>query len=317
MIFPADSPRTAVVSGYGVCLRLENSSEKADLTINLIGDFADETKREIFSPDGVCVRLIDEKTTVEIPESVPEFVVSRLTGEDAWSVGRAGMLYRDLIPSRLNGRFIVSHIRIETGGEVPDYVHFHRIRFQMIYCLSGWARLIYENQGEAFLMNAGDCVLQPPEIRHRVLECSDGFEVLEIGCPAVHETRADFDLSLPNDVFAPEKLFGGQRFVHFVAEKAVWKSAEIEGFEFSDVGIADATDGLADVGVFRAVANKKFAVKHAGEFLFFFILRGKLNLSDGAGENYLLKPKDCFVLPTEKEYSIEAETGAEFLRIYL
>jgi mannose-6-phosphate isomerase-like protein (cupin superfamily) len=166
-------------------------------------------------------------------------------------------------------------------------------------------------------MNAGDCVLQPPEIRHRVLECSDGFEVLEIGCPAVHETRADFDLSLPNDVFAPEKLFGGQRFVHFVAEKAVWKPAEIEGFEFSDVGIADATDGLADVGVFRAVANKKFAVKHAGEFLFFFILRGKLNLSDGAGENYLLKPKDCFVLPTEKEYSIEAETGAEFLRIYL
>ena len=41
-------------------------------------------------------------------------------------------------PDRLGGRFIASHIRIEQGGPVPDYVHFHKIRFQMIYMTRGW-----------------------------------------------------------------------------------------------------------------------------------------------------------------------------------
>jgi uncharacterized protein YjlB len=38
-------------------------------------------------------------------------------------------------------------------------------------------------QGDPFCFHAGDCVLQPPEIRHRVLETSAAFEVVEIGCP--------------------------------------------------------------------------------------------------------------------------------------
>ena len=35
------------------------------------------------------------------------------------------------------------------------------------------------------MLRAGDFVTQPPTIRHRVLECSDGLEVLEVGSPAV------------------------------------------------------------------------------------------------------------------------------------
>ena len=151
------------------------------------------------------------------------------------------MRYRDLIPNRLGGRFIASHICIPEGGEVPDYVHFHKIRFQMIYCISGWAKLVYEDQGEPFVMKAGDCVLQPPEIRHRVLECSAKLEVLEIGCPAVHETFADHQLKLPNESVAPERIFGGQRFVHHIAEKEVWESSTFEGFEESDTGISQTS----------------------------------------------------------------------------
>ena len=88
--------------------------------------------------------------------------------------GRAGMLYRDLIPSRLGGRYIASHITIPDGGPVADWVHFHRIALQMIFVRRGWVRVVYEDQGEPFVMNAGDMVLQPPEIRHRVLESSPG-----------------------------------------------------------------------------------------------------------------------------------------------
>ena len=68
------------------------------------------------------------------------------------------MLYRDLLPSRQGGRFIASHIRIPDAGPVPDEVHFHNIRFQLIFCVAGWVRLVYEDQGDEFVLNAGDCV---------------------------------------------------------------------------------------------------------------------------------------------------------------
>ena len=85
------------------------------------------------------------------------------------------MRYRDLVPGRLGGRYIASHIEIPDGGTVPDYVHFHDVVFQMIFCAAGWVRVVYEDQGEPFVLHAGDCVLQPPLIRHRVLEASPGW----------------------------------------------------------------------------------------------------------------------------------------------
>ena len=42
-----------------------------------------------------------------------------------WVIGRAGMRYRDLIPGRLGGSIIASHIRIPDAGPVPDYA-LHR-----------------------------------------------------------------------------------------------------------------------------------------------------------------------------------------------
>lgn len=317
MIFPADAPSTAVISGYGLILRLESSIEIQPLTLKLFGDFSTLSEREIYSPDGVCVIFADAESNIEIPDGTQEFVLTTLDGEDLWNEGRAGMQYRDLIPGRLGGRFIASHIRILKGGEVADYVHFHRIRFQMIYCLSGWAKLVYEDQGEPFLMNAGDCVLQPPEIRHRVLECSEGFEVLEIGCPAIHETFADHKLNLPNEIIAPERIFGGQRFVHHIAEKAVWKNSEFKDFESCDTKISEASNGLADVRTFRAIADSRLSVKHSGEFLFFFVLKANLRLSDSEGEIYYLNAGDSFVLPSGAEYFIDADNGLEMLRVNL
>ena len=40
--------------------------------------------------------------------------------------------------------------------------------------------MVYEDQGEPFIMREGDCVLQPPQIRHRVLESSGPLEVIEV-----------------------------------------------------------------------------------------------------------------------------------------
>ena len=320
MIFPADAPSTAVVSGYGLTLRLEESTENLPLTLRLFGDFSAlsvDAPREIRSPEGVRVILTDANSSIEIPDATQEFVLSKLDGDDVWNAGRAGMLYRDLIPSRLGGRFVASHISIPEGGEIPDYVHYHKVRFQMIYCLSGWAKLVYENQGAPFAMNAGDCILQPPEIRHRVLESSAKFEVLEIGCPAIHETFADNALNLPNETIAPEKIYGNQRFSHHVAAKSVWNASEIENFESRDAEIADATSNLADVRVIRAIADAHFFVRHSDEFLFFFVLKGNLRLSDGEGKTHRLEKGDSFVLPSAVEYFIDADAGLEMIRVKL
>ena len=324
LIFPADSPHTAVVSGHGLTLRLETGPPAAPMTLRLLCDLAglpDGTPHVLTSPDGTRIELVEARLPVEVPEGRQEFVLSRLgnqAGGDDWGIGRAGMQYRDLIPSRLGGRFIASHIRIPVGGPVPDYVHFHRIRFQMIYCKAGWARLVYEDQGEPFLFHAGDCVLQPPEIRHRVLEASDGLEVIEIGCPALHETFADHAMTLPTPHLLPEREFGGQRFVRHVAAEAEWVPWRAPGFEMRDTGIGEATDGLAGARVVRPRerTGAKFGA-HGGEFLFFLVLGGDVALNVQGHGQHRLKANDSCVVPAGVDYALEVGAGLELLEVTL
>jgi mannose-6-phosphate isomerase-like protein (cupin superfamily) len=320
LIFPADSPATAVITGHGLTVRLEAGGAMASpLTLRLLCDLSSlpaGTPPVLIAPGGTRIEFMEARQPIEVPAGRQEFVLSRM-GAD-WGVGRAGMQYRDLIPSRLGGRFIASHIRIPDGGPVPDYVHFHRIRFQMIYCKTGWARLVYEDQGDEFLFHAGDCVLQPPEIRHRVLEASAGLEVIEIGCPAVHETFADHAMTLPTPHLLPERDFGGQRFVRHIAAEARWVEWRAAGFEARDTGIADATDGLAGVRVVRprARAEAKFGA-HQGEFLFWFVLAGEVALEVTGFGQHRLKANDCCVIPAGANYALETSAGADILEVTL
>ena len=280
---------------------------------------------EMIAPGGTRIELVDAHPPIDLPEGRQEFVVTRMAGSAAWGEGRAGMQYRDLIPSRLGGRFVASHIRIPEGGPVPDYVHFHKIRFQMIYCRKGWTRLVYEDQGEPFLLEAGDCVLQPPEIRHRVLEASPGLEVIEIGCPAVHETIADHVLQLPTPHLLPERRFAGQRFVRHVAASARWIPWRLPGFEARDTGIGAATEGMAGVRVVRPApgpsspgAPAMWATKgHAGEFLMLFVLEGALGLRSEAFGDHRLEAGDSCVLPSGLPYALTGEGGLEMLEVTL
>jgi mannose-6-phosphate isomerase-like protein (cupin superfamily) len=324
LIFPADSPHTAVVSGHGLTLRLETGAPTTPMTVRLLCDLAAlpaGTPHVLTSPDGTRIELVEARLPVEVPAGRQEFVLSRLgnqAGGDDWGVGRAGMQYRDLIPSRLGGRFIASHIRIPVGGPVPDYVHFHRIRFQMIYCKAGWARLVYEDQSEPFLFHAGDCVLQPPEIRHRVLEASDGLEVIEIGCPALHETFADHAMTLPTPHLLPERDFGGQRFVRHVAAEATWLPWRAPGFAMRDTGIGDATDGLAGARVVRSRDRSSATFgAHCGEFLFFFVLAGDVTLDVQGHGKHKLEANDSCVIPASAEYSLKPSADFELLEVTL
>ena len=314
-IFPAESPTVAVVRGYGLRLRLDPAAPKSPATIRIASTDPDSLggTGQLRAPDGTAVEIVDADPPLVLPAVQQSFVLERASDVASWSVGRAGMRYRDLIPDRQGGRFVASHIQIPTAGPVPDYVHFHKIAFQMIYCYRGWVRLVYEDQGEPFVMKAGDCVLQPPRIRHRVLESSAGLDVVEVGCPALHETHADPDTTLPTGELHPDRNFGGQRFAFHQADTATWANDE-QGFERRRFGFLEATGGLAEACVLRPApgtpqcegsADVAASTRsHEGDFLFTFVLDGTVTLRRVGGADSVLSAGDSFVMPARQSFAL-------------
>ncbi len=325
-IFPADNPSVAVILGYGLRIRLEKTdrkiSQNENITINLncespLMDTGGKT--EFNRPNGVTIKLVDADPPIYLPKFESKFVHNKFNLEADWIKGRADMRYRDLIPGRMGGLFIASHIHIAKGGVVPDYVHFHKIHFQMIYCRKGWAKLVYEDQGEPFIFRAGDCVLQPPEIRHRVLESSDNLEVIEVSSPAKHETFAEHKITLPNENFNPKRDFSGQKFVHHRIEKAVWENWRIDGFECRDTGIGVATDGLGNVKIVRpnSAPQSDFS-RHENKFCFIFILNGRTDFQRRDEKSDLLNSGDSLVIPTNLKYGFSnCSDDLEMLEVML
>lgn len=265
-LHPADDPHTAMLSRGEARLRLTTYPQAPPLSERL-------------------------------PDFRPEFVVSRGGMSGA---GRAGMHYRDLIPGRLGGRYIASLISIPGGGPVDDWVHYHGVALQLIYIRKGWVEVVYEDQGEPFVMHAGDLVLQPPFIRHRVLESSAGLEVIEIGCPAVHMTFSEHALALPNGV-EPERRFAGQRFLRHVAAATPW--TPFNGWEAQESGMLAATQGLCDVRTIRPSGSGDIHVPaHDGELMFGFVLQGGAELQCGNGDR--LAAGDAFVIPPAEAWAL-------------
>lgn len=313
MLSPADSPSVAVLEGHGLQVRLDRSEPASETKLRI--PVEDPSPGTLLGPNGTTVEFVPASPELQLPANDPVFVHEQ--GSDgAWGTGRAGMEYRDLIPERQGGRFIASHIRILEGGPVPDYVHHHHIRFQMIFCHRGWAQLVYEDQGAPFRFEAGDCVLQPPHIRHQVLETSDEFEVVEIGSPAIHDTFRDHDMELPTQVTDPDRLFGGQRFVRHIDAQATWSDWHHAGFTSATFGIDAATTGLGDVRLVRSVdATSSLSFTAKDEFLFWFIRSGNLTLRRN-DQRHAVGERDGLVLSAGEQYALtEISPDIEFLEV--
>lgn len=320
MIYPADAPRIAIVSGYGTRVRLDRCGDMASPTLVLActdNELLSSSASPLIAPNGSRVEFRPVTTSLDLAPLESSLIVRKMADDGAWGTGRAGMQYRDLIPGRLGGRYIVSHIRIPNGGPVPDYVHHHHVLFQMIYCYQGWVRLVYEDQGPPFIMEAGDCVLQPPHIRHRVLECSDGFEVVEIGCPAEHATLVDHDMELPTAELNPGRDFGGQPFNFHKSADADWIPWRIDGFEMRDTGIGVATNDLVSVVVVRP-SGKPAAIQtsHDTDLLFNFVLQGSMALDCHGEKHWDLVAGDSYTIPAKLNYTLaELSADLEILEI--
>ena len=305
MITPADNPRSAVIAGYGtrVCLDTEFSGAPGLLRL----ETNSETNSRKIAPNGTLIEFLSKNRTPIYEVLDDALIVSKLSAEVSMTTGRAGMIYRDLIPGRLGGRVIASHIHIPNGGPVPDYVHYHRVKFQMIYCKSGWVRVVYEDQGESFVMHAGDCVLQPPEIRHRVLESSDNLEVIEISSPAEHETFAEHEITLPTSTLNPDRDFSGQKFVRHIATETQWQPWRFPGFVSRNTGIDMATAGFASAETVRGEVGATITdTKKSHELFFVFVLNGSVSLSTkDSNQKTILNINSSVALPSNCEFKLE------------
>ena len=306
-IFPTDDPTVAMISAYGLQMRLARGAVAGVTTLYLLCDDPKITaggETALTAPKGVTIKLTAADPVRLTPGTQQALVVTRAGAGDHWCVGRAGLRYRDLIQKRHGGAFIASHIRVLDGRPVPDCLHFHKFRFQAIFCRKGWVRVVYEDQGEPFVMEAGDCVLQPPGIRHRVLSSSAGAEVVEIGAPAEHITMADHTLELPNLRVDAGRNFGGQRFVRHIAGQARWKPWGVKGFEVSETGIGQATNGIAGIRVVRPNgAPLTQRQSHDTGFCFYFVLNGTVTvqLDDAA---HALAVDDSITIPGGMAYAL-------------
>jgi len=366
-IGPADAPTWCALEGYGLRLRLEAAGPAAGapgvpgapgaaaLVELLCDDVAAAAAaaggRELRAPCGASVVLLPADAEVVVPRlpaedgeaapaAAPLRSLARAAAGGGFEPGRAGLLYRDLLPGRLGGRLIASHIRVEQGGPVPDYVHWHAVRLQLVFVRRGWVEVVYEDAGPPFTMRAGDCVLQPPRIRHRVLAASAGLEVVELAAPAVHATFADAGMPLPNCAEPrPQRTYDGgrQRFVFHRAEGAAWVSgagpdgggagasegagAGCEGgAEGCDLGIAAATGGLARVRSLRGAGVVRGAAPPAAGVDFLFLVDGAAELTLLGGEAEAAPPValgagDACALPPGAAFALALGAGATALQL--
>jgi hypothetical protein len=119
------------------------------------------------------------------------FVVSHLHEDDFETNGlRSYAKYRDLgVAAATSGLARAHVIRFVPPfrADVVSIPHYHDVNFQLIYVLKGWLRSDFEGQG-TITMRQGSCWIQPPRIKHAVIDYSDDCEVLEVLLPADFET---------------------------------------------------------------------------------------------------------------------------------
>lgn len=299
-IYPADDPSCASLSGHGLNICIDRAATTAPGMLRILTDTPETFaggQRELTAPNGTRIEIAPLTPQVEMPPTRHEFTVRRLRDEAPWVIGRAGMHYRDLIPSRLGGTIIASHIRIPDGGPVPDMVHYHTVGFQLIYCYKGWVDVLYEDQGDMIRLKAGDCVTQPPRIRHRVCHASPDIEVIEIGVPAEHITTIDHTLTLPNGMGDPAREWDGQRFVHHQLHKAKWEPHRLPGFSARDTGITEGTKGIAGIRVARFETEAPVWAHHDADIHFTFVMEGSMTLEAQGQAPSHLHAGDAFVIP--------------------
>ena len=125
------------------------------------------------------------------PKRKPQIFRVSHSNEDDFELGlRAYAKYRDLGMAKATGGMVQAHVIRFVPPCRPEDVsklHYHDVEFQMVYVLKGWIKTELDGQG-THVMRPGSAWIQPPKIKHKVLDYSDDCELLEVILPADFET---------------------------------------------------------------------------------------------------------------------------------
>jgi quercetin dioxygenase-like cupin family protein len=97
---------------------------------------------------------------------------------------RAYFKYRELgVTEASQGAMRAQVTSASQGMSQPTGWHYHVCESQMVYMLSGWVDLEFED-GNTVRVEAGDSLYIPGGLRHNETGTSDTFELLEVSVPA-------------------------------------------------------------------------------------------------------------------------------------
>jgi quercetin dioxygenase-like cupin family protein len=125
------------------------------------------------------------------------FTISHLSEEDFKTDGlRPYAAYRDLGVARATNGLVQAHVIrniMPFNAEEVSKRHYHEVDFQLVYCIKGTMKSVKgtmktEMDGQLLEIKPGTCWIQPPRIKHTVLDYSDDLELLEIILPAEFDT---------------------------------------------------------------------------------------------------------------------------------
>ena len=147
-------------------------------------------RKPVSKTSAKSARSTARKQTAQPKQRAQFFRVSHHSEDDFDGGLRRYAKYRDLGMAKATGGMVQAHvIRFVPPfrEEEVSKLHYHDVEFQMVYVLKGWIKTELEGQG-AHVMRPGSAWLQPPRIKHKVLDYSDDCEVLEVILPANFET---------------------------------------------------------------------------------------------------------------------------------
>ena len=255
-------------------------------------------KRELVAPNGTRIEIVEANPPMVVPPTQHAFMVRHLRDGDPWVIGRAGMHYRDLLPGRLGGSIIASHIRIPRAARCPTWCTTTRSASSSSSACTAGCGWSTRTRARPSSSPPGTASSSRPRSATACWKSGDGLEVIEIGVPAEHMTTIDHEMELPNRTVDPAREFQGQRFIRHEAAKAVRQPFRIDGFSMRDTGIAAATRGVAGVQVARPEPGwQPDVTSHDTDILFDFVMSGHMTLAGEGQEEQRLKPGDAFVVP--------------------
>ena len=130
------------------------------------------------------------KKTAAKSKARQRFSVKHERAEDFDAGLRSYAKYRDLDLAKATTGMVQAHVIQMVPPCDPKVVskwHYHDVNLQFIYVLNGWIKNEFKGQG-VHTMKKGTCWLQPPKIKHRVLDYSPDCELLEVVLHADFET---------------------------------------------------------------------------------------------------------------------------------